>query len=84
MAPVGKATINNQTNGEITNVIKTTVEREMHGALRCFDEVFDLVKEVLKEICVEDKQQLPRQWGERRAFQEEETACAEDLRCKGA
>lgn len=84
MAPVEKATINNQTNGEITNVIKTTVEREMHGAMRCFDEVFDLVKEVLKEICIEDKQQLPRQWGERRACQEEEIACVEDLRCKGA
>ena len=84
MAPVEKATINNQTNGEITNVIKTTVEREMHGAMRYLDEVFDLVKEVLKEICIEDKQQLPRQWGERRAFQEEEIACVEDLRCKGA
>ena len=84
MAPVEKATINNQTNGEITNVIKTTGEREMHGAMRYFDEVFDLVKEVLKEICIEDKQQLPRQWGERRAFQEEEIACVEDLRCKGA
>ena len=56
----------------------------MHGAMRCFDEVFDLVKEVLKEICIEDKQQLPRQWGERRACQEEEIACVEDLRCKGA
>ena len=56
----------------------------MDGALRYFVEVFDLVKEVLKEICIEDKQQLPRQWGERRAFQEEEIACVEDLRCKGA
>lgn len=53
MVPVGKATINNQTNGEITNVIKTTLEREMHGAIRCFDKVFGLVKEVLKEICVD-------------------------------
>ena len=47
----------------------------MHGAMRCFDKVSDLVKE--------DKQQLPRQWGERRAFQEE-TACAEDLHRRGA
>ena len=44
----------------------------MHGAMRCFD---DLVKE--------DKQKLPRQWGERRAVQEE-TACAEDLHWRGA
>lgn len=25
----------------------------MHGAMRCFDKVFGLVKEVLKEICVD-------------------------------
>lgn len=57
----------------------------MHGAMRCFDKVSDLVKEVLKEICVDER--ISSSWqdnGEKRAFQEEKTACTEDLHCRGA